>query len=133
MTQNISSMTTADLINSLTTSAEDARSGTEPETPIGKYGKMAMAYMEKTNPNRLNFLTMENRHREIFREVDERAWQRMEKVTAQLQRQRPRPSGQLHGAGAVRQPNPQRRRKPLQNPYRSRKRAPSLRIILPRM
>ena len=53
----------------------------EPDQPLGRYGKMAMDYLHKTNPQRFAILKMTGELMSMMYRVDEEAWEQIEVIT----------------------------------------------------
>lgn len=73
-----------DLISSLGTESK-------PDQPLGKYGRMAMNHLHKTNPQRFSLLKMTGELMKTMYRVDEEASEQVEAITQHLLRRNPIP------------------------------------------
>jgi len=56
----------------------------EPDQPLGKYGRMAMDHLHKTNPQRFSLLTMTSELMNMMYRVDEEASEKVEAIIQRL-------------------------------------------------
>lgn len=69
--------------------------GTEDEQdqPLGKYGRMAMDYLNETNPQRFMLLKMTGKLMSMMHDIDEQATNMMLKIEGDYIKQHPLPNG----------------------------------------
>ncbi|KAB3536311.1 TnpV protein [Alkaliphilus pronyensis] len=57
--------------------------------PLGKYGQMALNYLKEEHINRYNYLVTEGTLLPLMHQVNEEAWERMEKLQGQMLQKEP--------------------------------------------
>ena len=63
----------------------------DEDQPIGKYGRMAMKHLHKTNPQRFSLLKMQGELMNLMYRVDEESTEQVEKISRKLMEDDPMP------------------------------------------